>query len=389
MMVSDKCEGNIIRCLTCGVSGGSHVARSDVKYQAFMQTGVKRGAVLYRSGKPKENKTKEIKTISSYSETDISLRESSASPFDVFEENEEEDAHEEPVDPENVKDGAYVLMTQVYDRDVEAIKQWLAKEQYLPKTFDDEMIKKFLFSCYSSLEMTKKCINEFCTRRANMPEIFTKRDPMSKEIQKYYSITAVTKYTDGKNEILIYLLKDVPDDFDHYQCSKTLTTQIDNWLKYKYDVLPEHHIVVLDMQHYTLKLMTKIKMLHLKMLIGYLLEGVPIRLKQVHFINCPPFYEYIYNLVKPAFPEYLCNLMHFHIDYTGLYKFVNQASLPKDYGGDGQSMDEQNAFWIKNIIEQREFYLDDNLWKADLSQIVRKGNSDTSMSGSFKTLEFD
>lgn len=45
--------------------------------------------------------------------------------------------------------------------------------------------------------------------------------------------------------------------------------------------------------------------------------------------------------------------MHFHTDYVSLYKFVNQASLPKDYGGDAQSMDEQNAFWIKMIVEQR------------------------------------
>lgn len=45
--------------------------------------------------------------------------------------------------------------------------------------------------------------------------------------------------------------------------------------------------------------------------------------------------------------------MHFHTDYVSLYKFVNQASLPKDYGGDAQSMDEQNAFWMKMIVEQR------------------------------------
>lgn len=63
-----------------------------------------------KSSKPKRNKTKEIEIICSDSETDISLRESSASPFDVLEENEEEDDHEVPVDPENVKDGAFVLV---------------------------------------------------------------------------------------------------------------------------------------------------------------------------------------------------------------------------------------------------------------------------------------
>ncbi|GBP21502.1 hypothetical protein EVAR_12103_1 [Eumeta japonica] len=53
-----------------------------------------------KSSKPKRKKTKEIETISSNSETDVILRESSVSPFDMLEENEE-DNYEEPVDPEN------------------------------------------------------------------------------------------------------------------------------------------------------------------------------------------------------------------------------------------------------------------------------------------------
>ncbi|KAK9869983.1 hypothetical protein WA026_006080 [Henosepilachna vigintioctopunctata] len=57
-------------------------------------------------------KTKEIETISSDSETDedVLLRESSASPYDVLEENEEVDDYEEPVDPKNIIDGVYVLV---------------------------------------------------------------------------------------------------------------------------------------------------------------------------------------------------------------------------------------------------------------------------------------
>ncbi|GBP71468.1 hypothetical protein EVAR_103353_1 [Eumeta japonica] len=65
--------------------------------------------VAMRSGNQKRKKTKEIETISSDSETDIILRESSASPFDMLEENEEDD-YEEPVDLENIKDNAYRLV---------------------------------------------------------------------------------------------------------------------------------------------------------------------------------------------------------------------------------------------------------------------------------------
>ncbi|KAI4456655.1 hypothetical protein MML48_8g00010095 [Holotrichia oblita] len=63
-----------------------------------------------KSSKPKRNKTKEIETSSGDSETDVSLRESSASSFDKLEENEEEDDYEEPVNHENIKNGTYVLV---------------------------------------------------------------------------------------------------------------------------------------------------------------------------------------------------------------------------------------------------------------------------------------
>lgn len=59
--------------------------------------------------KQKRNKTKESNIIlCSDSETDISLRESCDSPLDVVEESE--DDYEVPLDPENVKDGAFVLV---------------------------------------------------------------------------------------------------------------------------------------------------------------------------------------------------------------------------------------------------------------------------------------
>ncbi|CAB3260691.1 unnamed protein product [Arctia plantaginis] len=288
-----------------------------------------------------------------------------------------------------IKHDFAIKMSQVSDRDVETIKNWLAKETHLPKNFDDVAIKKFLYSCHNSLERTKKCIEEQCMRRANMPEIFTNRDPLSQRLQNALSITSVTTYKDGKDEILFHLLKEVPSNFDFYDCLKTFTLQVDIWIKLPFDVLPENHIAVYDIKQYTLKLVAKANIFYFQKFILYLLETMPVRLKQIHVINCPSFYEYLYNLVKPTLPENVCNLIHFHTDYTGLHKFINKKNLPKEYGGDSESMAHQNESWINHINGNRKMFLDDSFWKADLSQKVSNSGVDTSMNGSFKTLQFD
>lgn len=48
---------------------------------------------------------------------------------------------------------------------------------------DDELLYRFLHTCYFSLEKTKKYIDTFCTTRALMPEVYTKRDPLLPDVK--------------------------------------------------------------------------------------------------------------------------------------------------------------------------------------------------------------
>ncbi|XP_075979373.1 alpha-tocopherol transfer protein-like [Anticarsia gemmatalis] len=281
-------------------------------------------------------------------------------------------------------------MSQVNDRDVEAIRDWLAKEPSLPKTFDDLTLRKFLFSCHCSLERTKNCIEEFCTRRSNMPEVYTNRDPMSKRMQGTFSSINVTTYMAGKDEILIHRMVEITKDFDFYDCLKAFTVMADNWIELKMDVLPENHIVILDMNLYTLSLVSKINIFYFQKFLLFLLESMPVRLKQVHAVNCPSFYEYLYNLVKPALPDYLVQMIKFHTDPTGLHKYMDKKYLPKEYGGEAESMSDQHATWLNDIYENRKHFMNDDFWKADLSKKPKKnGVETTAMSGSFRTLAID
>lgn len=281
-------------------------------------------------------------------------------------------------------------MSQVSVQDIEAIKDWVAKQPYLhPQDFDELTIKKFIFACHNSLERTKKCIEEFSTRRANLPELFTNRDPTSKKMHDMLSATSATTYFAGDDEVLIHRVNEVVSNFDMNDCLKAFAIQADNWILLERDVQPNGQIVVLDIELYTIALVARVNIFFIQKFFIYLLESMPLRLAQVHVVNCPSFYEYLYSIVKPALPEYIRKMIHFHPDHTGLHKFVDKKYLPIEYGGECQRMSEQQAMWITDLSEKRKIFLNDNLWKADLSKKENSKTADNTMSGSFRTLAID
>ncbi|XP_063830099.1 alpha-tocopherol transfer protein-like isoform X2 [Ostrinia nubilalis] len=288
-----------------------------------------------------------------------------------------------------LKQGMTDMMPQDTNHDLVAIRDWLAKEPYLPQDLDDFMIKKFLHSCYGSLEKTKKCIEKFCTTRSSLTELYTNRDPTSVKMKTAFSITSVVTYKAGADEILIHQLDDPPlEKFSFYDILKAFTLQADYWLKV-HDFFPEGHIIVLDIKDYSLRIIPKVNVMYFRDFLIYLLEGMPVRVKQVHAVNCPSYYEKLYALVKPALPAEICNIITFHSNVQSLQKSVDKKYLPAEYGGDAQSMKEQHQFWISKIEEERKMFLNDGMWKADLKLKPKSNAVENVMNGSFRTLSID
>ncbi|XP_026331179.1 alpha-tocopherol transfer protein-like, partial [Hyposmocoma kahamanoa] len=217
----------------------------------------------------------------------------------------------------------------------------------------DMMIKKFLHSCYGSLERTKKCIERFCTTRSNMPEVYTCRDPTSDKMKDAFSITNVSTYLAGDNELLIHQLNDPElEKFNYYDVLKSFAIQADYWLKV-HEVFPEGHIIILDIKDYTLKILPKINVLFFKDFLLFLLEGMPVRVKGVHVINCPSYYEMLYGLVKPVLPADIRSLIQFHGTPEGVHKHIDPKYIPEEYGGSASSMTEQHNSWVRDIQKNR------------------------------------
>ncbi|CAK1580977.1 unnamed protein product [Parnassius mnemosyne] len=107
------------------------------------------------------------------------------------------------------------------------------------------------------------------------------------------------------------------------------------------------------MKSYSLRIIPKVNVFFFRDFLLYLLEGKPVRVKQIYAINAPHFYDKLYTLVKPVLPADICNMIKFLPDCESLHKWIDKKYLPIEYGGEAPSMEKQHGDWVSQIQAER------------------------------------
>lgn len=281
-------------------------------------------------------------------------------------------------------------MAPSYVQEIDVIKEWLRKEDYLPQNFDDYILRKFIHSCFGSMERTKRCIEKFCLNKCQMPEIYTERDPLTQRMQTAFSITCVAPYYTGTDEFIFYELNDPElENFNFYDVLKLVAILSEHWIITS-PVYADGHVIILDIKHFYLKIIPKCNFFVLKQFITYLLEAMPVRFKSLHVFNSPSYYETLYAIVKPILPQQITDNIYFHFSLESLHNAIGKQNIPKELGGDASSMKEIYAKSVMQIeTTYRPLFTEENFWRADLKIKSKTNTADNLMSGSFKSLDID
>ncbi|MBQ5154034.1 hypothetical protein EGM85_12340 [Macrococcus caseolyticus] len=78
-------------------------------------------------------------------------------------------------------------------------------------------------------------------------------------------------------------------------------------------------------------------------------EGIGTKIKGIHILNAPPFIDKLVFLLKQALREKVANRVHVHNSYEDLHKHIPRDMLPKDYGGDEQSVSKLCDQWKEQL----------------------------------------
>ncbi|XP_063627171.1 alpha-tocopherol transfer protein-like [Cydia splendana] len=246
------------------------------------------------------------------------------------------------------------------------LKEWVAAQPHVPKDMDDKLLRRFLHSCYYDMEKAQKAIESFTSLRASTPELFVKRDPMSPQVQNALKIVNLGQVkAPGNRNLFIWQLNDPGlENYDYLQDARMFFLSTDAWLLEE-ENLEEHDIAILDVKDITLKILTKINLSLAKKLSKYQEEAMPIRLKQVHVVNAPPFIDKVFSIMKQFMNRDMSEMIHFHVPKSDtLFKYFSRDELPKDFGGNLESLEYYNNRLHNVLLKHREILSKDDLWRA-------------------------
>ncbi|KAG5672152.1 hypothetical protein PVAND_002305 [Polypedilum vanderplanki] len=277
-------------------------------------------------------------------------------------------------------------------------KQWIEKSPHLKSRMDDQFLIMFLRGCKYSLERAKQKLDMFYTVRTHVPEFMGTRERFDEKaitILRLGSMLALPQAE--KNGPRIIIIRPGSYDATKYDIRDILQVfmLINDLLLIEDDHLTvAGSLSILDLKDVTLNHLTQMTPSVVKKMTMMMQDASPIRQKGIHYINTPVGFEKVMNLFKSFMNEKMKKRIYVHgNDMNSLFKVIPRKLMPKDYGGDSDSISEIIEQWEQKIRANYE-YLQDEITKYGVDEKKRIGKSKNpetlfGIDGTFRQLEID
>ncbi|XP_059608032.1 uncharacterized protein LOC132255878 [Phlebotomus argentipes] len=282
------------------------------------------------------------------------------------------------------------------EKDLQALKDWLAKEPHLISRTDDQFLVAFLRNFKYSLEKSKEMIDNYYSVRSTIPEMRKDRDPVSEQnkaiIRTGYSLPMPNCPPGGSRIYLNRISVFDPNKFTIYEMLKVASMINDIAIMEDDNCVVAGHVDIIDLKGMTTAHYMTFTPTVLKKLIMIAQQATPLHQKEIHYLNLPSSMMTLFNMFKKQMIEKSGVKIHVHASLESLQSAIPLEFLPEEYGGTGGSLPDIIAGWEKKLAERRQWFLDDEKYGTDESK--RKGTPRTAESlfgfeGSFRQLEFD
>jgi len=114
-------------------------------------------------------------------------------------------------------------------------------------------------------------------------------------------------------------------------------------------------VVLMDFEGLSLKQVKAMGTATTKRLLTFIQEAMPIRLKEIHFVNQPFIFNMVWALIKPFVKEKLKSRMFFHgSDMKKLHNYIPAMNLPKNYGGSLPEINYSGKEWYSCVDKYQQ-----------------------------------
>lgn len=108
------------------------------------------------------------------------------------------------------------------------------------------------------------------------------------------------------------------------------------------------------MEGTTYRHLTKLSLSTLRCYMKFTQEGFPVRLREIHLINCSPILSKLLTILRPFMKAQVRNMLNYHLpDSDTLFDHIDRDLMPNEYGGNAGSIHEIKMNFVKQIESQR------------------------------------
>ncbi|KAJ8960510.1 hypothetical protein NQ318_013794 [Aromia moschata] len=162
--------------------------------------------------------------------------------------------------------------------------------------------------------------------------------------------------------------------------------------------LADGEIPIFDMKNFTVRHLTKIVLPVVKKYMVYSQEAHPMKLKQVHLLNAPPFLDRFMGIMRPFLKSEVAKMSQIVFVPTCPIQrhctiIYRETSCRKSMGGTGGKIPELKKEWYEKVMKNRDYLIDSSRWRVNESLRPAENNNREKqlfgMEGSFRTLSID
>ncbi|KAF2879412.1 hypothetical protein ILUMI_26761 [Ignelater luminosus] len=278
---------------------------------------------------------------------------------------------------------------------IQLLQKWISCQVHLPRDYDNNLLPVFLRGCKHNLERAKKKLEMYFIVRTKVPELFGDREPTKELMERYtkmIKIATLPKLTPDGSRITIFKVMCLNgDEWDTIEMIRYIYMNAD--IRVAEEVPISGDIFIYDLENLKTVHILKYASPILKKALVAAQEAYPQRLKQLHYVNTPPFTEKILNITKSFMKEKMRDRFIVHNSMDDLLKYFPSDILPVEYAGTSGKFNNLVNDWVDCIVKRRKWFQQQDNIKATgpIPECVSYSHFDDviGVQGSFRKLEID
>ncbi|KAL0867823.1 hypothetical protein ABMA27_008524 [Loxostege sticticalis] len=269
---------------------------------------------------------------------------------------------------------------------IDILQEWIKKQDhFMKKDFDRDFLERLILHAKGSVERSKQRLDKMCTSKTLTPSFFTKLNVQELALQDIED-APLPRLT--QDHYRVYFLRNIGQKFDDEFSTnyhKRLICSMEYVSKNDYFV---GVIMVLDFRKTNLvALLRNLSLVELQQ------ECYGYRIKAIHMLSTSKLIETLVSAFKQFLSAKVGSRIHVHSTIKSLHEHIETDILPKEYGGNENSLSELHKQWLEVINSKEHMEYMNMMRAAGTNESFRRAEKYNEqilgMPGSFRALRVD